>query len=604
MTDMPLPSNIEAERAVLGSVLLNREAILAVSGWLEADDFYAEQHAWIFGAMLACVANRVPPDTRTVSDELRKKGRLETIGGLPYLLALVDAVPSSYHIEYYAQIVQRTAIFRRIVGIGGRIAAKGYHEDKDPDAVLAELHAMIDTAAKNYTSTSWQPFTLEQLFKEEIPPIRWVVQDLIPEGVSLLVGGPKMKKSWMAYGIGLAVAAGGRALGEYPVEAGEVLYAALEDGKRRLKARGELMLQGGPAVPGFWMVTDMPRLNAGGLGRIESWLQAHPAARLVIIDVLEKVRPARAGNGNGYGEDYEAIGPLKKLAEAHGVGILVLHHKRKAEAEDVMDTVSGTAGITGAVDSVLILQYERGAQDAVLHRTGRDLPDDSALALQWHGATYQWVVLGKAEEYQKSKERSEIIDVIRGEGRDVGPKDVADALGKPYQNIKQLMRRMVLDGDLVNMGRGQYNIPERAPGRPSEAEDDPQAAAPGGSAVINRDHFDHFDHPDHFDPLDHLGKGPEGDQVIEGDPTTITEVLGITTRELPKVIEVIAHIPDRRLDWGYLIGRFRSDDLQAIGLHCSIKRVDVDAVLQALRGLLSIVPADPAELADQGADHG
>ena len=78
-----LPANIDAERATLGSILLNREAIVAIAPWLSTAAFYLEKHVWIYEAMLACYNARVPPDTRTVSDELRRQDRLDPIGGIP-----------------------------------------------------------------------------------------------------------------------------------------------------------------------------------------------------------------------------------------------------------------------------------------------------------------------------------------------------------------------------------------------------------------------------------------------------------------------------------------------------------------------------------------
>ena len=141
--DKALPSNSEAERAVLGSVLLNRDAIIAIAAWLQPDDFYAQQHAYIYEAMLTCYNNRVPPDTRTVADELRRHERLEPIGGLPFLLSLVDSVPSSYHIEYYAQIVQRTALLRKLIGAGGKIAQIGYDESEDVEATLDKAESTL-----------------------------------------------------------------------------------------------------------------------------------------------------------------------------------------------------------------------------------------------------------------------------------------------------------------------------------------------------------------------------------------------------------------------------------------------------------------------------
>jgi replicative DNA helicase len=138
-----LPANIEAERATLGSILLNREAIVAIAPWLPPAAFYMEKHAWIYEAMLACYNARVPPDTRTVSDELRRLDRLETIGGVPYLGELVDAVPTSHHVEYYARIVERTALLRQLIVAGGKIAALGYDEQDDLEMTLDKAEATL-----------------------------------------------------------------------------------------------------------------------------------------------------------------------------------------------------------------------------------------------------------------------------------------------------------------------------------------------------------------------------------------------------------------------------------------------------------------------------
>src|SRR5690349_13836606 len=138
-----LPANIEAERATLGSILLNREAIVAIAPWLPAAAFYLEKHAWIYEAMLACYNARVPPDTRTVSDELRRHERLETVGSIAYLSELVDSVPTSYHVEYYARIVERTALLRQLIVAGGKIAALGYDEQDDIEATLDAAEATL-----------------------------------------------------------------------------------------------------------------------------------------------------------------------------------------------------------------------------------------------------------------------------------------------------------------------------------------------------------------------------------------------------------------------------------------------------------------------------
>lgn len=138
-----LPANIEAERATLGSILLNRDAIIAIAPWLLGDYFYLEKHNWIYEAMLTCYNARIPPDTRTVSEELRRRERLDPIGGIPYLSELVDAVPTSYHVEYYARIVERTALLRQLISAGGKIAALGYDEQDDLEATLDKAEATL-----------------------------------------------------------------------------------------------------------------------------------------------------------------------------------------------------------------------------------------------------------------------------------------------------------------------------------------------------------------------------------------------------------------------------------------------------------------------------
>jgi replicative DNA helicase len=130
------PHNVEAEKATLGSILLNREAIVAVAPWLLAEYFHFDRHAQIYEAMLACYNARIPPDTRTVSEELRRRDRLDAVGGVPYLSDLVDTVPTSYHVEYYARIVERTAQLRKLIAAGGKIAALGYDEQEDLESTF------------------------------------------------------------------------------------------------------------------------------------------------------------------------------------------------------------------------------------------------------------------------------------------------------------------------------------------------------------------------------------------------------------------------------------------------------------------------------------
>ena len=141
-----VPADITAERAVLGSILLDREAIVAIADVLHPPAFYLEKHAWIYQAMLNCYARRVPPDLATVADDLRRHDRLEPIGGIAVLGELAAEVPTAVHVEYYAQLVARTATLRQLIAAGGEIAALGYREDQDLDATIQQAEATLLTA--------------------------------------------------------------------------------------------------------------------------------------------------------------------------------------------------------------------------------------------------------------------------------------------------------------------------------------------------------------------------------------------------------------------------------------------------------------------------
>lgn len=130
------PYDLAAERAVLGAILSDRDAILAVSDMLTPADFYLEKHGRIYAAMLACLAQRIPPDLATVSAELRRTERLDVIGGFTALGDILDETPTAAHVEHYAREVAAASTRRTLIEAGGTISALGYDEARPLDATL------------------------------------------------------------------------------------------------------------------------------------------------------------------------------------------------------------------------------------------------------------------------------------------------------------------------------------------------------------------------------------------------------------------------------------------------------------------------------------
>lgn len=313
---------------------------------------------------------------------------------------------------------------------------------------------------KSSATASQTVFSLKSLLAQEIPPPRWAIPNLLPEGLIFLAGKPKLGKSWMALAFSMGIASGGRALGTYSVERGNVLYLALEDNPRRIQKRARKIL-GKDAVPEeLEFATQWKRLDNGGVELIDDWLDAHPNARLVVIDTFAKVRPTSKRNGNAYDEDYGALEGLKKLADNYGVTILLIHHLRKMEAADPLDAINGTTGLAGGVDGAMILTRTRGQADAVLYVVGRDIEQDVSLAIKFDSVTAQWIAMGDAKQYMMSEERKRVIDAIRTAAKPLTPLEVSKITGDKHENLKVLMPKMVENGELDKVGYGKYNLPK------------------------------------------------------------------------------------------------------------------------------------------------
>ncbi len=322
-------------------------------------------------------------------------------------------------------------------------------------AIRDELQRMIDAAAADYESAApdWmdEGMTAAALGGLNIPPIHYLIENTLPEGLNLLAGRPKIGKSWMALDLALAVAYGGRAIGAIPVQEAAVLYLALEDGPRRMKDRLQIVSGGEPLPDGLACFFDWPKMDEGGLSRLDEYLRRNHACRFVIVDTLQKVKGRPGFNSNAYESDYAALSGLQRLALDRRACILLVHHLRKSGGDDILDSVSGSVGITGAADAVLILERGRGDADAVLHVTGRDVTE-SRLALRFDGG--RWTLLGDAEEHSISDTRRKILDVLQS--GPMPPKEISEATEIQLGTVRVTLSRMADAQQVARAEDGKY----------------------------------------------------------------------------------------------------------------------------------------------------
>lgn len=324
--------------------------------------------------------------------------------------------------------------------------------------VIKSVPAEPQTEPATRPSTSW---SADELMSTEFPEPVWAVPGIICEGVNLLCGPPKVGKSWASLGLGLSIAAGARAFDKIPVNGGPVLYLALEDTGRRLQSRMRKLLGGQPAPAGLRLATECPLIDRGGAERIAAWLEKHQDARMVVIDVFAKIRGAAIPGASAYEADYAAVGAIKRLADYYAVPFVLVHHVRKAGAEDFLEAVSGTNGIAGAADATLILRRGRNKADGVLFVTGRDV-DEAEYALTFNPDNGSWTLLdGPAEEYETTDTRAAILRYLR-QYPGSGPRDIATGTGLGEPNVKATCRRMFDGGHLNRDDKARYSLPDSA----------------------------------------------------------------------------------------------------------------------------------------------
>ncbi|SNT56684.1 AAA domain-containing protein [Actinomadura meyerae] len=301
---------------------------------------------------------------------------------------------------------------------------------------------------------------------QEFPPLRWAVPGLLPEGMSLLVGPPKSGKSWLIGNILLAVAAGGHALGRLAVgPPRRVLYLALEDGDRRMQSRCRIILEDGP-IPGLfhYKVTVPP---GKVLPVLEAWMRRYPDTAMAVLDTLGRVMPPAMQGESSYQRDYRVGAGLKRITdERPGLSLVVVHHDRKAASEDFVDAVSGTNGLAGSADAVIVLARKRKASDAVLKVTGKDVPEEE-YALRLEDGT-RWVLDGRtlaeaAANVEKREESQELGEtstaILAFIAQRVEPVRAAEITGKFGKSAAEYLRRLEQSGRLLKPKRGYYQVP-------------------------------------------------------------------------------------------------------------------------------------------------
>jgi hypothetical protein len=330
--------------------------------------------------------------------------------------------------------------------LGGTVAARRAY------AVYAKEDQSVAVLRAGEVASIRETWSTEKILTTVFPPPKWAVPGLLPVGMTILAGRPKLGKSWLALQKAVAVGTGGKVF-EQSVDKGKVLYLALEDNPRRIQDR--LHKQKAPREAAIDFRFEWAPLNQGGVADLELAISTGSYS-LILVDTLS--RALGRADQMDQAEMNDALGKLQRLALAKEVGILLVDHHRKTGvmgAGDVIDDVMGATSKASVADAAIGLYRNRGERSATLKVSGRDI-DDKELALQWDPELFAWQYLGDAKEHVQGEKMREILEAIATLGQ-ATHREVMEATGQDKGNSFKRIQ------DLLN--RGQLRRIEGTPVR-------------------------------------------------------------------------------------------------------------------------------------------
>lgn len=254
----------------------------------------------------------------------------------------------------------------------------------------------------------FQVFTAVELGEMDLKPPDFIVNGLLPVGITILAAPSKIGKSWLAMDLSISVAKGKPFLGSQTNQAG-VLYLALEDSLHRIKLRMDKLLQGEAEPLGLNLSVEAPNMVNGLIGWLDDFLKEHQAVKLIIIDTFQKIKPPSDRTSTAYEADYRHLSEFKKLAGHYNVCILLVHHTKKNNGSDgdVFEKILGSTALQGATDTMMVIsKKERTNETATLAATGRDISQQE-LVIKFDKERCRWINEGTVEDVENRKSMEE-----------------------------------------------------------------------------------------------------------------------------------------------------------------------------------------------------
>lgn len=284
----------------------------------------------------------------------------------------------------------------------------------------------------------------------------FIVQDILPAGLTILAAGPKAGKSVLATQLAVSVASGAPLFGKYRVANGSCLYLSLEETPENMASR----LHNYPTLNFQERITFAFSWNGAshaGAELLHEKLNQQKDCKLVVIDTYAMLRNVGSGRSFSYMQDYNDLVPLKDVAAEHGVTILLLHHTVKGQYKDWMSNLYGSTGIAGVADTTWFLDRPRNLDEAVLRIASRKTAD-THLKIQLCKETRSWKYLSTDTSVDLSPSRAELILILGGISGPLQLKEIAKELRKGVNGTQKHLSNLVKQGLVRQLRRGVYTL--------------------------------------------------------------------------------------------------------------------------------------------------
>lgn len=307
--------------------------------------------------------------------------------------------------------------------------------------------------------TTFEAVTGAKLARKRFKKVRWLVDSILPEGVTILAARPKTGKTRLALNLAIAVASGKKAFSHYDVEHSEVLFLAADERSERLMAhRLKEMKLGSPK----WLhiVTEgIPLLGEGFEEHLNEWMRLRENTGLIVVDTWGRIKPSKRAGADSYEHDGEYLSKLQGLCRKYGNSTLILHHTKKGGGvETGEESILGSTALSGGVDTILMLNRTLYSDNCMeLTRTSRyDFGVRLTLESVRDGGS--WKYLGETGDQRVTEEKKEIWDVLGQSQHPMSVSELVDITGKSRSALSKQLYRMEANGEVRSERKGRTKL--------------------------------------------------------------------------------------------------------------------------------------------------